>query len=48
MSNGQNSLEAETIRYHEHPRPGKLEVVASNGFGFGGHNSCLMIRKFEG
>ncbi|MEM0896155.1 MAG: beta-ketoacyl-ACP synthase II [Verrucomicrobiota bacterium] len=29
-------------------REAKLSVVASNGFGFGGHNSCLVIKRFEG
>jgi 3-oxoacyl-[acyl-carrier-protein] synthase II len=23
-------------------------VVLSNSFGFGGHNSCIMFRKFKG
>uniref|UniRef100_A0A6M5KG38 beta-ketoacyl-[acyl-carrier-protein] synthase I n=1 Tax=Gambierdiscus pacificus TaxID=439314 RepID=A0A6M5KG38_9DINO len=25
-----------------------LEVAASNSFGFGGHNSCLLFKRFEG
>jgi len=30
------------------PREKKLEVVLSNSFGFGGHNACLMLKRFEG
>uniref|UniRef100_A0A1S6K8H8 beta-ketoacyl-[acyl-carrier-protein] synthase I n=1 Tax=Gambierdiscus polynesiensis TaxID=439318 RepID=A0A1S6K8H8_9DINO len=26
----------------------RLEVAASNSFGFGGHNSCLLFKRFEG
>ncbi len=26
----------------------KLDYVMSNSFGFGGHNSCLIIKRFEG
>lgn len=24
------------------------QVALSNSFGFGGHNSCVLFRKFEG
>ncbi len=30
------------------PREKKLDVVLSNSFGFGGHNACLLVRRFEG
>jgi 3-oxoacyl-[acyl-carrier-protein] synthase II len=30
------------------PREAPIKVVLSNSFGFGGHNACLLIRKFEG
>ncbi len=30
------------------PRETTVNTVMSNSFGFGGHNACLMIRKFEG
>ena len=30
------------------PRPSKIKVALSNSFGFGGHNACLLIRRFEG
>ena len=30
------------------PREATVNTVMSNSFGFGGHNACLMIRKFEG
>jgi 3-oxoacyl-[acyl-carrier-protein] synthase II len=29
-------------------REAKVDVALSNNFGFGGHNACLVIRKFEG
>jgi 3-oxoacyl-[acyl-carrier-protein] synthase II len=29
-------------------RPARLEVALSNSFGFGGHNDCLILRRFEG
>jgi 3-oxoacyl-[acyl-carrier-protein] synthase II len=29
-------------------REWKTDVALSNNFGFGGHNACLVIRKFEG
>jgi len=25
-----------------------IETALSNSFGFGGHNACLLVRKFEG
>ena len=30
------------------PREVKVNTVMSNSFGFGGHNACLLIRRFEG
>ncbi|MHC4295182.1 MAG: beta-ketoacyl-ACP synthase II [Planctomycetota bacterium] len=30
------------------PRQKKVDVVLSNSFGFGGHNACLLIKRFEG
>jgi len=30
------------------PREKKVDVVMSNSFGFGGHNACLLLRRFEG
>ena len=29
------------------PREKKLDVILSNSFGFGGHNACLVIKRFE-
>jgi 3-oxoacyl-[acyl-carrier-protein] synthase II len=29
-------------------RPARVRVAMSNAFGFGGHNSCLVIRAFDG
>jgi 3-oxoacyl-[acyl-carrier-protein] synthase II len=29
-------------------REAKVDVALSNNFGFGGHNACLVIQKFEG
>ncbi|MCS6861062.1 MAG: beta-ketoacyl-ACP synthase II [Abditibacteriales bacterium] len=29
-------------------RPARIEVALSNSFGFGGHNACLVMKKFEG
>ncbi len=29
-------------------REAKADIVLSNNFGFGGHNACLVIKKFEG
>jgi 3-oxoacyl-[acyl-carrier-protein] synthase II len=29
-------------------RPAKLNAALSNSFGFGGHNSALLVKKFEG
>jgi 3-oxoacyl-[acyl-carrier-protein] synthase II len=28
-------------------RPGKMDVVMSNSFGFGGHNACIIVKKFQ-
>ncbi len=30
------------------PRQEKINVVLSNSFGFGGHNACLLLKRFEG
>jgi 3-oxoacyl-[acyl-carrier-protein] synthase II len=30
------------------PRETKVDVTMSNSFGFGGHNACLVLRRFEG
>jgi len=30
------------------PREKKIDTVLSNSFGFGGHNACLMLKRFEG
>jgi len=30
------------------PRQKKVDVILSNSFGFGGHNACLLIKRFEG
>ena len=30
-----------------HARTGKLEAVLSNSFGFGGHNDCLVVKRFN-
>ena len=30
------------------PREAKVEVAMSNSFGFGGHNACLLLKRFEG
>lgn len=30
------------------PREQKVNVILSNSFGFGGHNACLLIKRFEG
>ena len=29
------------------PRDRKIVVALSNSFGFGGHNACLLVRRFE-
>lgn len=29
------------------PRPAELQVVMSNSFGFGGHNVCLLFRRYS-
>jgi 3-oxoacyl-[acyl-carrier-protein] synthase II len=28
-------------------REAEIEVGVSNSFGFGGHNACIVVRKFE-
>ena len=30
------------------PREMKVDVALGNSFGFGGHNACLLVRRFEG
>ena len=30
------------------PREQKVDVVMNNSFGFGGHNACLVLRRFNG
>ncbi|MGC9454669.1 MAG: beta-ketoacyl-ACP synthase II [Phycisphaerae bacterium] len=30
------------------PREQKVDVLMSNSFGFGGHNACLVLRRFNG
>jgi len=30
------------------PRQAKIDVALSNSFGFGGHNACLLVRRFVG
>ena len=30
------------------PRQKKVDAVLSNSFGFGGHNACLLVRRFQG
>lgn len=30
-----------------HARPARLEAVLSNSFGFGGHNDCLVVKRFS-
>ena len=29
-------------------RPARVDVALSNSFGFGGHNDCLVLRRYEG
>lgn len=29
------------------PREAKVDIALSNSFGFGGHNACLLVRRFE-
>lgn len=29
-------------------RPARIEVALSNSFGFGGHNDCLIVKRFTG
>jgi 3-oxoacyl-[acyl-carrier-protein] synthase II len=28
-------------------RPAKVETALSNSFGFGGHNDCLVVKRFS-
>lgn len=56
----ENQLVPPTINYKEkdeecdldivpnEPRKAKLNVVMSNSLGFGGHNSCIVMKKYEG
>ncbi len=30
------------------PREAKVDILLSNSFGFGGHNACLLLKRFEG
>ena len=30
------------------PRPKRLNIILSNSFGFGGHNACLLLGRYEG
>lgn len=30
-----------------HAQPAKVDVTLSNSFGFGGHNACIMLRRYE-
>lgn len=30
------------------PREMKFDIALSNSFGFGGHNACLLVKRFEG
>jgi 3-oxoacyl-[acyl-carrier-protein] synthase II len=30
------------------PREMKVDIALSNSFGFGGHNACLLVKRFEG
>jgi 3-oxoacyl-[acyl-carrier-protein] synthase II len=30
------------------PREMKVDIALSNSFGFGGHNACLIVRRFNG
>ncbi|MFP4354700.1 MAG: beta-ketoacyl-ACP synthase II [Phycisphaerae bacterium] len=30
------------------PREKKIDIALSNSFGFGGHNACLLLKRFEG
>jgi len=30
------------------PRDANIDVALSNSFGFGGHNACLLVRRFKG
>jgi 3-oxoacyl-(acyl-carrier-protein) synthase len=29
-------------------READIRIAVSNSFGFGGHNACLVLRRFEG
>ena len=55
----ENQLAPATINYREKdeecdldiipngPRKSKINIVMSNSLGFGGHNACIIIKKFE-
>jgi len=30
------------------PREIKANIILSNSFGFGGHNGCLLVQRFQG
>ncbi len=30
------------------PREKKVDIILSNSFGFGGHNACLLLKRYEG
>jgi len=30
------------------PREKQIDTVLSNSFGFGGHNACLLLKRFTG
>ncbi|MFA5864371.1 MAG: beta-ketoacyl-ACP synthase II [Phycisphaerae bacterium] len=30
-----------------HPKPRNIHIAMSNSFGFGGHNACIVVKKYE-